>query len=98
MRGVLKKGKAKVCKKYASIPPRGSPVAIVDGGADYSILGKGFMIMSKIDNHDDLFTLNTLFSSTREEAELWTAISTYLHYNGKSKALIQVHQGCIAKR
>ena len=71
-------------------------MAIVDGGTDYSVLGKGFMVKSKIDDHDGSFTLNT--HCTREEVERGTGISTYLDYTSRAKALVQVLQGCIAKK
>ena len=93
----MNQDKARACKKYASALHRDAPVAIVDRGAYYSILGKGVMITSKMDDHDDSFTLNTPFSSTREEVQRRTDISTYIEHTGKARALIQVHQGCIAK-
>ena len=97
LQGALNQDKARACERYASALPRDAPVAIVDGGADYSILGKGFMITSKIDDHDGSFTLNTPFSGTREEVERGSGIATYVDYDGKARALVQVHQGCIAK-
>ena len=93
----MNQDKARACKRYASALPRDAPVAIVDGGADYSILGKGFMITSKIDDHDGSFTLNTPFSSTREEVERGTGILPYIDHVGRARALIQEYQGCIAK-
>ena len=97
LQGALKQGKARACEKYASALLSDAPVAIVDGGADYSILGKGFMIMSKIDDHDRSFALNTPFSCTSEEVERRIGISTYVDPAGRAKALIQIYQGCIAK-
>ena len=55
------------------------------------------MITSEIDYHDGSFTLNTPFSSTREEVERGTGISTYIDHAGRERVLIQIHQGCIAK-
>ena len=37
LQGDLNQDKARACKRYASALPRDAPVAIVDGGADYSI-------------------------------------------------------------
>ena len=94
----LSQDKARAYKKYALALHKDAPVAIVDGRAYYSILGKGLMITSKINDHDCSFTLNTPFSSTREEVKLGTSISTYLDHTGRAKALIQVHQECITKK
>ena len=94
LQGALNQGKARACKKYASALPRDAPIAIVDGGPDYSILGRGFMIASKVNDHDGSFVL---FSSTKEEVERGTGISTYLDRTSRAKSLIQVHQERIAK-
>ena len=85
VQGALNQDKAKACKTYASALPRNTPVAIVDGGADHSILGKGFMITSKTDGHNGSFTLNTPFSSTREEVEKGSGLTKIsLPFNDKN--------------
>ena len=92
-RGVFNKAKAKACNMYATDLPNGAPVAIVDGGADFTVLSRGFMITSLCDGHRVITTLNSPFSSTGKLLRRGNGLTTYLNHEGKALSILQIHQG-----
>ena len=93
--GVLDKAKAKACKMYARDLPNDAPVGIVDGGADFTVLYRGFKITSLYDGHGATTALNSLFSSIGRLLLRGTGLTTYLNHEGKAMALLQIYQGCV---
>ena len=71
------------------------PIAIVDGGAEITIIGRGFIKTSLYDGHGATNTLISRFSSTWKLLRMSTGLTTYLNHEGEAMAILQIQQGCV---
>jgi hypothetical protein len=74
----------------------GEPVGVMDDGADQSVLGTAFKILSRSGQDKANPGLIPAFSDQLVGMEIGNGVSTVLGYNGEAIGLIQVNQGYIA--